>query len=149
MQSWAECFIAGNARTGNNVKIQKKVSIYEGVIMEDNVFCGPSCVFTNIKTPRSAYPRNNADDYIETLVKKGASICANATIICGVVIGKHALVGAGAVVTKDVPDQAVVYGNPAEIKGWGCAYGAILIRLEQADKISTCKICNSNSSFYY
>ncbi len=116
-------FIAKNAKIGNNVKIQNNVSVYEGVILEDDVFCGPSMVFTNVKTPRSAYPRNTADDYLPTLIKQGASIGANATIVCGITVGRHALVGAGAVVTKDVPDHAVVYGNPAEIRGWVCRCG--------------------------
>jgi len=119
-------FIAKDVKIGNNVKIQNNVSVYEGVILEDDVFCGPSMVFTNIKTPRSAYPRNTADDYIPTVVKKGASIGANATIVCGITVGRYALVGAGAVVTRDVPDHAVVYGNPAEIRGWACRCGAVI-----------------------
>ncbi len=120
-------FIAKNVKIGNNVKIQNNVSVYEGVILEDDVFCGPSMVFTNIKTPRSAYPRNTADDYIPTVIKQGASIGANATIVCGITVGRHALVGAGAVVTKDVPDHAIVYGNPAEIRGWACRCGSVIM----------------------
>jgi len=106
---------------GNNVKVQNNVSIYTGVICEDDVFLGPSMVFTNVINPRSAVPRR--DQYKETLVKKGASIGANATIVCGHTIGKYALIGAGAVVTKDVPDYALVVGNPARQIGWVSEYG--------------------------
>jgi UDP-2-acetamido-3-amino-2,3-dideoxy-glucuronate N-acetyltransferase len=106
---------------GNNVKVQNNVSIYTGVICEDDVFLGPSMVFTNVINPRSAIPRR--DQYKETLVKKGASIGANATIICGHTIGKYAMVGAGSVVTKDVPDYALVVGNPARQIGWVSEYG--------------------------
>ncbi|MBW3600966.1 MAG: acetyltransferase [Planctomycetes bacterium] len=118
--------IGPRAQIGNNVKIQNNVSVYEGVTLEDDVFCGPSMVFTNVHTPRSAFPRNTADDFLPTLVQRGASIGANATVVCGVTIGRHALIGAGAVVTKDVPPHAVVYGNPARHKGWVCQCGAIL-----------------------
>jgi UDP-2-acetamido-3-amino-2,3-dideoxy-glucuronate N-acetyltransferase len=111
---------------GNNVKIQNNVSVYEGVTLEDDVFCGPSMVFTNINTPRSAFPRNKSSDNRPTLVKRGASIGANATIVCGHVIGEHALVGAGSVVTKDVPPYALVYGNPARHRGWACECGIAL-----------------------
>lgn len=111
---------------GNNVKIQNNVSVYAGVTLEDDVFCGPSMVFTNINTPRSAFPRNQADDNLSTLVKRGASIGANATIICGRVIGEYALVGAGSVVTKDVPPYALLYGNPARQRGWACQCGIVL-----------------------
>ena len=135
-------FIAGNTRIGNSVKIQNNVSIYEGVILEDDVFCGPSCVFTNIKTPRSAYPRNTADDYTETLVKKGASIGANATIVCGITIGEHAFIGAGAVVTKNVPDHAVVYGNPAVVSGWACKCG-ITIKNKDINELK-CQECGTD-----
>ena len=111
---------------GNNVKIQNNVSVYEGVTLEDDVFCGPSMVFTNILTPRAAFPRNKSDDNLPTLVRRGASIGANATIVCGRTIGTHALIGAGAVVTKDVPAYAVVYGNPATQHGWACVCGVVL-----------------------
>ncbi len=134
-------FIARNSRIGNNVKIQNNVSIYEGVILEDDVFCGPSCVFTNVKTPRSAYPRNTADDYTETLLKKGVSVGANATIVCGITIGEHALIGAGAVVTKDVPPHAVVYGNPAKVKGWICKCGNLTLKKEKSNL--ECNNCGS------
>src|SRR5581483_1260985 len=99
-------FVASNVHIGNDVKIQNNVSIYEGVELEDEVFCGPSVVFTNVRTPRSGTPRNTSDDYAKTLVKKGASIGANATIVCGNTIGQYAFIGAGSVVTKDVPDYA-------------------------------------------
>ena len=111
---------------GNNVKIQNNVSVYEGVTLEDDVFCGPSMVFTNILTPRSAFPRNRSEDNRPTLVKRGASIGANATIVCGRTIGEHALVGAGAVITRDVPPYAVIYGNPARRHGWACECGVVL-----------------------
>lgn len=116
-------FIANDVKIGSYVKIQNNVSVYEGVTLEDYVFCGPSMVFTNVVTPRCEYPRNTAKDYAETLVNRGASIGANATIVCGTTLGKNAFVGAGAVVTKDVPDYAMVYGNPAQIKGYMCACG--------------------------
>lgn len=111
---------------GNNVKIQNNVSVYEGVTLEDDVFCGPSMVFTNIATPRSAFPRNRPEDNLPTRVCRGASIGANATVICGCTIGEHALVGAGAVITRDVPAHAVVYGNPARQHGWACVCGVVL-----------------------
>ena len=101
---------------GNNVKIQNNVSIYEKVILEDNVFCGPSCVFTNVTNPRSEISRKH--EFQTTRVRQGATIGANATILCGITIGQYAFIGAGAVVTKDIPDYALVYGNPATIQGW-------------------------------
>lgn len=106
---------------GNNVKIQNNVSVYTGVECEDDVFLGPSCVFTNVINPRSHVSRK--DEYRRTLLKKGCSIGANSTIVCGHTIGKYALVGAGAVVTKDVPDYALVMGNPARVKGYVCNCG--------------------------
>ena len=126
--------IGPHARVGNNVKIQNNVSIYQGVTLEDDVFCGPSMVFTNVITPRSAFPRNSDKDFAPTLVQRGASIGANATIVCGRTIGQHALIGAGAVVTKDVPAYAVVYGNPARQHGWACQCGKVLaFRGDQAE----------------
>jgi len=118
--------IGPRVRIGNRVKIQNNVSVYEGVELEDEVFCGPSMVFTNVNTPRSGTPRNTAADYLRTLVKKGASIGANATIVCGNTIGEYAFVGAGSVVTKDVPAYAVVYGNPARLRGYACECGVNL-----------------------
>ena len=110
--------ISNNVKIGDNVKIQNNVSIYEGVEIEDYVFCGPSMVFTNILNPRSEFPQKGSSHYIRTLVKKSASIGANATIVCGTVIGQYSLIGAGSVVTKNVPDFALVVGNPARIVGW-------------------------------
>lgn len=109
--------IANNVKIGNHVKIQNNVSVYEGVELEDYVFCGPSMVFTNIKVPRSEFPQKGTEFYQKTLVKKSASIGANATIICGVTIGEYAMIGSGAVVTKDVPAYALVIGNPGRIAG--------------------------------
>lgn len=108
--------VGSKAVIGNGVKIQNNVSIYDDVIIEDDVFLGPSCVFTNVINPRAFVERKN--EYKKTVVKKGASIGANATIICGVTIGEYALVGAGSVVTKDVPPYALVYGNPARQHGF-------------------------------
>ena len=113
--------VSPGVKLGNNVKVQNNVSIYTGVICEDDVFLGPSMVFTNIVNPRSAIIRR--DQYVETLVKKGASIGANATIVCGNSIGEYALIGAGAVVTKDVKPYALVVGNPSKQIGWVSEYG--------------------------
>lgn len=113
--------IASSVIIGNNVKIQNNVSVYTGVICEDDVFLGPSCVFTNVINPRSHINRKNA--YKHTVIKKGATIGANATIVCGNNIGEYAFIGAGSVVTKYVPDYAMVVGNPARIKGWVCKCG--------------------------
>src|SRR5512139_314251 len=111
-------FIGSGVILGNNIKVQNNVSIYDGVILEDDVFCGPSMVFTNVFNPRSFISRKK--EFRKTLVKKGATIGANVTIICGNTVGKFAFIGAGSVVTKDVPDYALVYGNPGETKGWVC-----------------------------
>ena len=109
--------IANNVKIGNYVKIQNNVSVYEGVELEDFVFCGPSMVFTNIRLPRSEFPQRGSKYYSKTLVKKSASIGANATIVCGVTIGEYALIGSGTVVTKDVPPYALVVGNPGRVVG--------------------------------
>lgn len=128
-----------SVRIGDNVKIQNNVSVYEGVTLEDDVFCGPSVVFTNILTPRSAFPRNRSEDNLATLVKRGASLGANSTIVCGTTIGECALVGAGSVVTKDVLPFAIVYGNPARQHGWACECGVVL---EFQNRSAKCKECH-------
>jgi UDP-2-acetamido-3-amino-2,3-dideoxy-glucuronate N-acetyltransferase len=131
-------FIGENVRIGNNVKIQNNVSIYSGVTLENSVFCGPSVVFTNVKRPRSLYPVDKK--YEKTHVKEGASIGASATIVCGITIGSWSFVGAGSVVTKDVPDFALVFGIPARLKGWVCRCGRNLKFMRQK-KIYTCQHC--------
>lgn len=117
--------ISNHVTIGNGVKIQNNVSVYEGVELEDEVFCGPSCVFTNDLTPRAGHPKGR-ENYKRTLVKKGASIGANATIVCGHTIGSFAMIAAGAVVTKDVPDFALMAGIPARQIGWVCECGQVL-----------------------
>jgi UDP-2-acetamido-3-amino-2,3-dideoxy-glucuronate N-acetyltransferase len=109
--------IGNNVKIGNYVKIQNNISVYEGVELEDYVFCGPSMVFTNIKVPRSEFPQQGSDFYLKTLVKKSASIGANATIVCGVTIGEYSMIGSGAVITKDVPPDSLVIGNPGRVIG--------------------------------
>ena len=109
--------VGNNVKIGNHVKIQNNVSVYEGVELEDYVFCGPSMVFTNIKVPRSEFSQRGTEFYSKTLVKKSASIGANATIVCGVTIGEYAMIGSGTVVTKDVPAYALVVGNPGRVVG--------------------------------
>ncbi len=125
--------IGSRAVLGNGVKVQNNVSIYDDVILEDDVFCGPSCVFTNVINPRSFVVRK--DEYKTTLIKKGASIGANATIVCGITLGKYSFVGAGSVVTKEVPDYGMVYGTPAKLHGWICKCG------EKLDKSLDCSFC--------
>lgn len=110
--------VGNNVKIGNNCKIQNNVSIYEGVELEDYVFCGPSMVFTNVINPRCKYPQRGSEHYYKTLIKEGASIGANATIVCGITIGKHSFIGAGTVVTKDVPDFALIVGVPGKQIGW-------------------------------
>ncbi len=130
--------VGPRVRVGDHVKIQNNVSVYEGVELEDYVFCGPSMVFTNIMNPRSKYPQRGSEYYIKTLVKEGVSIGANATILCGITLGKHAFIGAGAVVTKDVPDYALVVGNPGRIAGWMCECGT---RLAFDGEKAVCERC--------
>ena len=135
-------FIANDVVIGNNVKIQNNVSVYTGVIIEDDVFLGPSMVFTNVSNPRSHVPRG--DEYQTTLVKQGASIGANATIVCGVILGRYAFVGAGAVITQDVPDYALAYGNPARIQGWMCQCGIKLhFESDGNEERATCQSCGT------
>ncbi len=117
--------ISNNVKIGNGVKIQNNVAVYEGVELEDDVFCGPSCVFTNDLTPRAKYPKGH-ENYKKTLIKQGASIGANATIVCGHTVGEWALIGAGAVVVSDVPAHALMLGVPAKRKGWVCECGELL-----------------------
>ncbi|SNR73881.1 MULTISPECIES: acyltransferase [Hymenobacter] len=116
-------FVADGVRLGRNVKVQNNVSLYTGVECADDVFLGPSVVFTNVRTPRAAVPRRGPAHYLPTRLEKGVSIGANSTIVCGVQLGEHAFVGAGSVVTKNVAPYALVYGNPARPRGWVSAYG--------------------------
>jgi UDP-2-acetamido-3-amino-2,3-dideoxy-glucuronate N-acetyltransferase len=131
--------ISPGVKIGNNVKIQNNVSLYTGVVLEDDVFCGPSMVFTNVTNPRSHI--NRKSEYKSTLVKRGATLGANSTIVCGVTIGEHAFVGAGAVVTKDVPDHALMLGVPARQVGWMCFCG---VRLEVVEGMGICPVCSSS-----
>ncbi|MCD6352755.1 MAG: Gfo/Idh/MocA family oxidoreductase [Proteobacteria bacterium] len=134
-------FVGRKVSIGNNVKIQNNVSVFEAVTIEDGVFCGPSSVFTNVFNPRSLIPRK--DEFRKTLVKKGASIGANTTIICGNTLGRFSFIGAGSVVTRDVPDFALVYGNPAKVQGWVCGCGASLsfCSSEEDMQSSKCSAC--------
>lgn len=131
--------VSNNVIIGDNCKIQNNVSLYEGVELEDGVFCGPSCVFTNDLTPRAEFPKGR-ENYKKTLIKKGASIGANATIICGHTIGKYAMVAAGAVVTSDVLPYALMIGAPAKRKGWVCECGQPL------DETYKCPLCRKSYS---
>ena len=140
----ANCVLGQNVMVGprvtigNGVKIQNNVSVYEGVTIEDDVFCGPSCVFTNVLTPRAFVERK--DEFAPTRVRRGATIGANATIVCGHTIGKHAFIGAGAVVTTDVPDFALMLGVPARQKGWACECGKILGEVTDETSCPKCGI---------
>lgn len=135
------CFVGSEAKIGNGVKIESNTDIWDLVVLEDYVFVGPSAVFTNDLNPRARYPKSKYPEHgkwLPTLVKEGASIGANATILCGITIGKGALIGAGAVVTKDIPDYAVVVGNPARVIGWVCECGN---KIDFEGKDSICNIC--------
>jgi UDP-2-acetamido-3-amino-2,3-dideoxy-glucuronate N-acetyltransferase len=126
-------------RLGNNVKVQNNVSIYEGVVLEDDVFCGPSCVFTNVTNPRSHISRKS--EYLKTLVRRGASIGANATVVCGATLGEYSFIGAGAVVRGEVPDYALMVGVPARQVGWMCQCG---VRLKLGDGAGRCAACGAS-----
>jgi len=130
--------VMSGTRLGNNVKVQNNVSIYEGVTLEDDVFCGPSCVFTNVINPRSHVSRKS--EYQPTLVRRGASIGANATVVCGVTLGEYSFIGAGAVISGDVPAYALMVGVPARRVGWMCQCG---VRLDLANGVATCADCGA------
>jgi UDP-2-acetamido-3-amino-2,3-dideoxy-glucuronate N-acetyltransferase len=135
-------FVARDVVIGDNAKIQNNVSLYEGVTLEADVFCGPSMVFTNVVNPRSHVSRKH--EYRKTLVRRGATIGANATIVCGHTIGAYAFIGAGAVVTGEVPDYALMLGVPAHLAGWMCQCGARLaLPATGADQAATCAACGS------
>ncbi len=129
--------VGPNAVIGDRVKVQNNVSVYEGVVLEDDVFCGPSCVFTNVYRPRSGFPTDRSR-YAKTVVRRGATIGANATIICGHSLGEYAFIGAGSVVTADVPAYAVALGNPARVCGWACQCGQ---PLEFVKNLAVCATC--------
>jgi UDP-2-acetamido-3-amino-2,3-dideoxy-glucuronate N-acetyltransferase len=131
-------FVAAGVKIGERVKIQNNVSIYSGVTIEDEVFVGPSVVFTNVKNPRAAISRNTPEGRLETLVKKGASIGANATLICGITIGSYSFVGAGALVVADVPDFVLVQGNPARPAGFRCICGEEISFTKNAARCLVC-----------
>jgi UDP-2-acetamido-3-amino-2,3-dideoxy-glucuronate N-acetyltransferase len=132
-------FVGNNVKIGNRVKIQNNVSVYDQVILEDDVFCGPSMVFTNVINPRSAIERKN--EYKTTHVKKGATIGANATIICGNTVGEYAFIAAGAVITKDVPAHALMAGVPAKQIGWMCECGNRMLDNSNDTKKFECSVC--------
>jgi len=132
-------FIGAGAVIGNGVKLQNNVSVYDRVTLEDHVFCGPSMVFTNVINPRSHISRKH--EFRATLVREGATIGANATILCGVTIGRYSFIGAGAVVTRDVPDFALVYGNPGRHRGWMCACGVKLAQVAKQRGQLRCPTC--------
>jgi UDP-2-acetamido-3-amino-2,3-dideoxy-glucuronate N-acetyltransferase len=131
--------VMSGTRLGNNVKVQNNVSIYEGVVLEDDVFCGPSCVFTNVMNPRSHISRKA--EYRQTLVRRGATIGANATVVCGVTVGEYAFIGAGAVVTADVSPYGLMVGVPARRVGWMCQCG---VRLRVVDGAAQCEACGTS-----
>ncbi len=136
-------YIAATVKLGNQVKVQNNVSLYDGVICEDDVFIGPSAVFTNVTTPRSAV--NKKSEYLKTIVHQGATIGANATILCGITIGKYAMIGAGAVVTNNVQPYALVIGNPAKQVGWVSEYGC---KLTFNNHVATCTTTQQKYTLY-
>ena len=136
-------FVANNVIIGNNVKVQNNVSIYDNVTLEDDVFCGPSMVFTNVYNPRSAVSRK--EEYRDTLVKRGATLGANCTIVCGVTIGEYAFVGAGAVINRDIPDFALMVGVPAKQVGWMSAFGE---RLQLPIQGTGSEVCPRTGDLY-
>lgn len=138
-------FVGSHVEIGNNVKVQNNVSIYDNVFLEDDVFCGPSMVFTNVINPRSHIIRK--DEYLDTLVKRGASIGANATVVCGVTLGEFCFIGAGAVIVKDVPPYSLMVGIPAKIVGWMCHCG-IRLKLPASHEESMGATCDNCSSRY-
>lgn len=131
-------FVGNDVQIGNNVKVQNNVSIYDSVVLEDDVFCGPSMVFTNVINPRSAVIRKN--EYLKTIVRKGATIGANATIVCGVELGEYCFIGAGAVVTKNVKPYSLILGTPGKHSGWMCSCGT---RLEGTGSVA-CTACHKS-----
>jgi UDP-2-acetamido-3-amino-2,3-dideoxy-glucuronate N-acetyltransferase len=131
-------YVGNDVTIGSNVKIQNNVSVYDAVTLEDNVFCGPSVVFTNVFNPRSAIPRK--DEYRRTLVRRGATLGANSTIVCGVTVGEYAFIGAGAVVNRDVPDYALVVGVPGRHIGWMTRSGERLPIGIKGDGVATCPV---------
>ena len=131
------CFIGENVKIGNNVKIQNNVSLYDGLVVHDNVFIGPSSVFTNVIKPRSEYPTNKK--YSQTIIEEGVTIGANATIVCGITLGEYAFIGSGSVVTKNIPNNALIVGNPGKIIGWVGETGE---RLEVKEKEAIDMILN-------
>ena len=133
--------ISPDVVVGDNVKIQNNVSVYTGVVLEDDVFCGPSMVFTNVINPRSHVSRK--DEYRQTIVRRGATLGANSTVVCGHTVGRYAFVGAGSVVTKDVPDYALVVGNPGRIAGWMCDCGVKLTSAPSPPAAVICSACGA------
>jgi UDP-2-acetamido-3-amino-2,3-dideoxy-glucuronate N-acetyltransferase len=131
-------YVGNRVVIGDNVRIQNNVSVYDAVTLEDDVFCGPSMVFTNVVNPRSHVPRK--DEYLQTMVRRGATIGANATVVCGHIIGEYAFIGAGSVVTTDVAAYALVVGNPARRIGWMCKCG---LRLSDRSVLATCAACGN------
>ncbi len=144
------CYVGNDVLIGDRCKLQNNVSVYTRVTLEEGVFCGPSCVFTNDLIPRSLFPKGGAESWVPTLCKRGTTIGANATVICGVTLGEHSMIGAGAVVTRDVPDFALVTGVPARQIGWSCACGRRLdLPLQATESLAkSCAACGLRYSLY-